>query len=322
MNDHQILVPLDGSVLAECVLPYVVATARVFGSKIILLRVITPTGNTIENHVIDPLSWEMKKAEAESYLQGKKDQLGQILAPIESYLLEGQPAEKIIEFARNEEVDLIALSSHGQSGLNEWNISSVVQKIILQSQKSILLIRAYNVMDVGLQDIKFQKISTPLDCSQRAELILPMALKIARFFNTRLFLANVTLEPEITCRNPPSQEDLERVEHLTRCNKNYMLNYFDQMIAQITSQGIEVEACVETSKRVSETLHGMMEREKVDLVLLTAHGTTGSQKWPYGNISTSFIIYGSTPIIILQDLMPEEIEVSQAAMVAREYKGH
>jgi nucleotide-binding universal stress UspA family protein len=322
MHSYQILVPLDGSVLAECVLPHVVAIASVFGSKITLLRVIPPPGNGGESHVIDPLSWEMKKVEAVSYLQRKKEQLEQIFTSIEYQLAEGQPAEKIIEYARNENIDLIALSSHGQSGLHEWNISSVVQKIILHSQKSILLIRAYNAMDIGLRDVRYQKLSVPLDCSQRAELILPMAKKIAEFFDAQLHLMHVTREPEITCRNPPPQEELDWARWLTEHNKNNMLIYFEQLSAQMSSQGVEVKSCVRTSKNVLETLHAMMEEEKVELVLLTAHGSTGSHKWMYGNLATSFIIYGSTPVIILQDLMPEEIEESQAAIVAREYKGH
>jgi len=320
MPDHQILVPLDGSVLAECVLPHVVALGRVFGSKIILLRVITPA--TDEGHVIDPFSWEMQKAEAISYLQGKKELLNQLMDSVEYQLFEGKAAEKITEYARQENVDLIALSSHGQSGLNEWNISSVVQKIIFYAQKSILLIRAYHAMDVGIQDVRYQKLAMPLDCPQRAELVLPMAAHIAKFYGARLLLTHVIREPEITCRNPPTEAELDLSRKLIECNKNYMEKYFEQLTSQLSHQGVEIQSELRTSSNVSETLHELMEDEKVDLVLLTAHGMTGSHKWPYGNLATSFIIYGSKPIIILQDLNPEEIENSQAEIAAREYKGH
>jgi nucleotide-binding universal stress UspA family protein len=322
MQDHRIIVPLDGSVLAECVLPHVVAIARVFDSNITLLRVITPSNKTDENQPIDPLSWEVKKAEAESYLKETRDRLQQVFESVEYQLLEGQPAEKIIEYTREQKVDLIALSSHGKSGLNEWNISSVVQKIILRSQKSILLIRAYNIMDIGLQDVKYERIATPLDCSQRAELIMPLASHISKHFDAQLLLLHINKEPEIACRTPPPEDDLDLVRKLTQRNNEYASEYFDQLSSQISRQGIRVTSRILTSKNVSDSLHGLIKEEDVGLVLLTAHGTTGSQKWSYGSLATSFIIYGSTPTIILQDLKPEDIEESQAELVAREYKGH
>jgi len=60
----------------------------------------------------------------------------------------------------------------------------------------------------------------------------------------------------------------------------------------------------------------------VDLVLLGAHGYSGQRKWPYGSITTSFIEYGSMPLLIVQDLDPEEIELTQAEKAAAEEKGH
>lgn len=322
MQAHRIIVPLDGSVLAECVLPHVVALAKVFDSSITLLRVILPSDDAGEDQVIDPLTWEMKKAEAESYLKEKKDQLDEVCKHVEYHLQEGRAAEKIIEYARSEEVDLIALSSHGQSGLNEWNISSVVQKIILQSQKSILLIRAYDIQKAGLDEVRYSKLAAPLDCSQRAELILPMASHISKHFGAQLLLVHVNREPEIICRNPPSSEDMDLVHELANRNEKYASEYFEQVTSQVSRQDVQVEYRVQTSKNVSETLHELMKEEGVGLVLLTAHGTTGSQRWTYGSLATSFIIYGSIPIIILQDLKPEEIEKSQAEIAAREYKGH
>ncbi|MGW8249393.1 MAG: universal stress protein, partial [Anaerolineales bacterium] len=184
------------------------------------------------------------------------------------------------------------------------------------------LIRAYDILDVELDEVSYQKLATPLDCSQRSELILPMASRIANYFNAQLLLVHVNREPEIICRNPPSSEDLELIEKLTKRNEKYASEYFEQVTSQVSRQDVQVQLRIRTSNKVSETLHELVKDEQVGLVLITAHGTTGSQKWTYGSLATSFIIYGSTPIIILQDLKPEEIEKSQAEIAAREYKGH
>lgn len=322
MKDHQILVPLDGSVLAECVLSHVVALGRVFNSHIILLRVISPQDMDSKDQVVDPVYWEMKKAEAIAYLKEKMEQLEKIMPSMEYHVVDGKPAEKILEFIRQNSVDMIALSSHGESGLNEWNISSVVQKIIMQSQISILLIRAYRAIKVGLADVRYHKLATLLDCSKRAELVLPVISTIAKYYNAQLLLTHIIRKSEITCPSQPSKEELSLADQLTEINRNHATTYLQNLTTQLTDQDVEVMFCIEVSEKPAETVHKLLDEEGVELVMLTAHGTSGGQKWPYGSLATSFFLYGSIPVIILQDLRPEEIETSKAEIAAKEYKGH
>ena len=60
----------------------------------------------------------------------------------------------------------------------------------------------------------------------------------------------------------------------------------------------------------------------MDLVVISAHGYSGNAKWPYGSLTTSFIEYGTTPLLIVQDLAPGEVALSEAQAAAREVKGH
>jgi nucleotide-binding universal stress UspA family protein len=322
MKDHRILVPLDGSVLAECVLPHVVAVGKVFDSSITLLRVLSPAADREKNQVIDPIAWEMKKAEAVSYLKEIKEHLDQELPSVDYHFFEGNPAEKILEFARQNPVDLIALSSHGKSGLHEWNISSVVQKIIMQCQKSVLLVRAYHAINVGLADIRYQELAALLDCSKRAELVLPVISAIARFYKSRLLLTHIIRETEIICPAPPPKEEQDLANMLTEINRRYATSYLQNITVQMTNQDLDARSRIEISNKPTETMHTLMDDENIELVMLTAHGITGSQKWPYGSLAASFFLYGSIPVIILQDLKPEQIEASKAEIAAKEYKGH
>lgn len=70
------------------------------------------------------------------------------------------------------------------------------------------------------------------------------------------------------------------------------------------------------------SLHELVEREKADLVVLSGHGYSSRMKWPYGGVTNSFIQYGTTPLLIVQDLPPEEIELTEAEAAIREIKGH
>lgn len=319
---HHILIPLDGSVLAECVLPHVGAIARAFESRLTLLHVMEPVPGGNLRMVLDPLEWQIKKAEAAAYLDEKVAQLRTFFPEVEALLVEGQPAEKIIETAYKDQVDLIAVSSHGQSGLSEWNISSVVQKIILRSKKSIFLVRAYQPLQDNIEGFHYGRLAVPLDSSIRAECILPVAVKLASFFGAQLLLAHVIHKPEINCHEPPSQDDLALVNQLVERNQVKAAHYFEQLHSRLSIQGIQLETHVRVETDISYTLHDLIQQEHVELVLLSAHGYSGNPKWPYGSVTTSFIVYGSTPLLIVQDLSPEQMEQTQAEIAAREYTGH
>src|SRR4030042_1106385 len=107
-----ILVPLDGSALAECVFPHVSAMAQAAGARISLIHVTEHSGDRVP--AIDPLDWHMIKAEAEAYMNGVSIRLKEAGLQVASYLEEGHVAECIIKFAHQNDVDLIVLSSHGR----------------------------------------------------------------------------------------------------------------------------------------------------------------------------------------------------------------
>jgi nucleotide-binding universal stress UspA family protein len=321
MMNH-ILIPLDGSALAECVLPHILAIGRAFDARFTLLHVLEPPHMTGSEQAIDPLEWHLKKQEAEEYLERIATQLRGKSLKVKEVILEGLPAEYIIDFSNNNDVDLIALSTHGRSGLSGWNVSSVVQKIILRSFKSTLLIRAYKLPGLGLTDIQYNRLFVGLDYSTRAEYILPVAINLAKYFKAQLILGTVVRRPEILHRFPVSEEDEGLVTSITERNYNAVSHYFEQLRSQLSLQGIEVETRLLTSDNTTSTLHDMVEQENADLVMLVAHGHSDEGRWPYGSMATSFIAYGTTSLMIMQDLSGEDIKRSQAEMAAREIKGH
>src|SRR5512143_1035066 len=106
----RILVPLDSSKLAECVLPHLVAIAQICEPEVQLLRVLEPFGVTARMRMIDPVDWQIRKAEAESYLSGIAERLKNAGLRVSTQLYDGRPAEQIIEVANSWDADLIMMS--------------------------------------------------------------------------------------------------------------------------------------------------------------------------------------------------------------------
>ena len=94
--------------------------ARAFQSQVTLLTVLERGTRLDCTYGVDPLEWRIRKLEAESYLRGLTDRLQESGLPLKKRTLEGEAAEQIVDFAHYTGVNLIILSSHGQSGLTTW----------------------------------------------------------------------------------------------------------------------------------------------------------------------------------------------------------
>jgi nucleotide-binding universal stress UspA family protein len=137
----QILLPMDGSSLAEQALPHAVALAGSFQVELILLKVLVP----LANNLCLPIG-ALKKAEAATRELAHEylDQIAtrvQATFPITTVTLEGQPYGKIIHFAENEQVDLIVMCTRGHSGISRWLMGSVSDCIVRGARTPLLLIR-------------------------------------------------------------------------------------------------------------------------------------------------------------------------------------
>ena len=316
--DH-ILVPLDGSRLAECVLPHGVAVARAFGSRVTLLRVLERPAAGGRTPSVDPLEWQIRMTEANLYLDGVVARLQEVGVQARSALLEGQAAEQIIEFAQSHSAELIVLSSHGRSGLSSWNISSVVQKIILRAYMPTMIVRAYNPVTDDLMGLRYRRLLVPLDGSQRAECALPLAADLARFHESQLLLVHLVCQPEMPRRVPLTDEESDMIAQITERNRAAAARYLGQLRSLLS---VEVETRLEVSGDLAAALHSIVEQEAVDLVVLSAHGHSGREKWAYGTTALCFIVYGTTPLLIVQDLPRNMVERSSAEISATERAGH
>lgn len=309
-----IIVPLDGSTVAASVIPHVVAMARATDAKVTLLHVMVEPSTTRLG--VDPVSWQLQKSEAQAYLDAVCERLTPLISlPPESVLLEGRTADRIIEYVRQSNSDLVVLSSHGQSGVSGWNVSSVAQKVIGRVGSSILLVRAYQMAGQpdADADLHYQRIVVPLDGSARAEHVLPVATALAEWHNTQLYLAHVVTPPALLQRMPITPEDSALVEQVVARNQSYAQRYLEQLQQRLRP---EPHIDVLTGENIAVTLHQFVSQQAADLLVMSAHGQSAQRQWPYGTLVTSFIDHGATSLLVLQDMPAGAIEPTAAELAA------
>ena len=156
---QKIMVPLDGSKLAECVLPHVEELATCCGTEQVILVSVTEriTGYRVIEDYTEPLGERLVPGSGERLVPeavGKKEKqaqryLGKIAKTLEAKgikvlteVLLGKPAEEITLYAANQGCDLIIMASHGRSGLSRWAHGSVADKVFRASGVPILMVRA------------------------------------------------------------------------------------------------------------------------------------------------------------------------------------
>lgn len=319
MLEH-ILLPLDGSALAERVIPHAVSLTEAFNSKLTLLRVVFQDDDTNALGFVNPMEWQMRKTEAESYLKSVQQRLQTAGIDSQVQIFEGKPAHQIVEFAKANDVQLVIMSSHGSSGLSEWNINSTVQKVLFRAHIPVMIIRAYQEPYEDIKGLSYKRILLPLDGSKRAECTLPLAESLSAAQSSTIFLAHIVEEPYLPCQTPLSNEDQAVIEKMNEINLSESENYLRQVKRNLKTQ--HVETIIESSIKPTLTLHNIIDREQIDLVLLSAHGFSGDNRWPYGKIALNFIAFGTTPLIIIQDLSRDDILKTLAEQYAEQSKGH
>ena len=143
-----ILVPLDGSKRAEAILPHVEQLAHRYDAKVVFLRVIEPVTAVIglegTPYMLYQQEFEQRIGQAESYLKALQGEFREKGIEARMHVVHGPVVEAIIDTAQREDVDLIAIASHGRSGLSQVFYGSVAAGVLHRADRPLLLIRSQN----------------------------------------------------------------------------------------------------------------------------------------------------------------------------------
>jgi nucleotide-binding universal stress UspA family protein len=191
----RMLVPLDGSELAERALPYAKELAIHLGSEVILINVRMPAENPDEpehrfyiSKMAAATEQDIKKSPALPPGQKVKVESAIIGSPG----LLTHPAEEIVDYAEKENVSLIVMATHGRTGIRRWTLGDTANKVARASKCPVLLIRANT--DVP-KSVHLDKILVTLDGSKQSESVLPYIENLASKLKTKISLLNIVEPP-------------------------------------------------------------------------------------------------------------------------------
>jgi nucleotide-binding universal stress UspA family protein len=302
---NKILIPLDGSELAERALEPAFALARQAEGEVLLVRVsalerlLVPDLHGIGGYGLLWPDQSLARAEEEgaAYLKSVQTRKAPQNLPVRAEVFEGGVAEVIMDTAAAEKVDLIVMSSHGYSGITRWVLGSVAERVLGGAPCPVLVVRSPRPL---------RHVLIPLDGSPLSEQAVAPGLAVAAAFG-----AEVTLFRAIPKVDVWEMRELDQAEHglgwcLAENVRKEAEDYLSNVIAAHPHPGLEAKLEVMFDP-AAESILEYAETHEIDLIAMSTHGRTGLARWVYGSV-TAKVLHGSRHSMLI--VRPAKHELS------------
>jgi len=287
----RVIVPLDGSPLAEQVLPYVYVMARGLQCPITLVRAYDLPANMdgVDGSTLDRISDNLRH-DAHSYLARVNSLLAGIGSTVSVAERQGDAASIIVDEAEKGPNTLVMISSHGRSGVTRWVMGSVAEKVLQATNNPLLIARGQPTEGSSLIEgerkpedwgslVTIKKIIVPLDGSPVSEQVIPHAMAFAGSLGVSLIPVRVS--------NSPS-DDSENTEYLNNITKRFRDENLNSDVGEVL-HGNPATAIIEMTERIPDSL-----------VAMTTRGRSGIQRWVMGSVTERVVRHSSTPALVIR----------------------
>lgn len=293
----RILVPLDGSRLAQQAIFHAAVFAEAFESELHLLQVVEPN-DADSGSTFDGLDWELRCSQCRHYLQELQASLAARNIKAHIHVAEGDPPTEINGFCRAHDMNLVAMTAYGVGGITEFHHGSTVQKIISNSEQSLLIIRPET--GVTEEAASYQRLLVAMDGSRRSDWAVMLGATLAREMGAVLDLVQIVQEPTIAPGVAASAEGREIISRLVEFCRQDAQRHMEDIRARLPAD-LQVVMRVRVAQEIPPLLEELVHHDQVDLLVLSAHGTSESGLRPYSPVTENIIAHVSCPVLIFQD---------------------
>jgi len=293
---RRILFPTDFSQRAQAALPAAVSLAETHGAELHFLHVANTNGNKSAD-VPNPFPGE---AEARETLESGRGAPGG--TRVTRNVTRGRtPGVAILEFARDLDVDLIVMGSHGRRGFQLWNVGSVTEDVLRHAQRPVLVVRTG---EDGTENPKTRRILVPIDFSDATRKLLSHAIELSRTMDASLELIHVI---EI-----PTYPDFYVATLGLPENRRAALDRLKRLAGDLASN-FPVAVRVKHG-RVPNEISEYAAAHGHDLIVMASHGHTGVRRVLLGSATEGVVRRAPCPVLVLKEtgkqLLPEAVAVA------------
>jgi nucleotide-binding universal stress UspA family protein len=294
----KLLVPLDGSKTAEQVLSFARILAATLKLPVELLDVIDISA--MSAHIASDKARYLDALIAEGE-RVSREYLAEIAAgfggaKVSCRVIRGKPADAIIEHAGAEKGTLIAMATHGRSGLDRWMLGSVAEKVMRGSRNPLFLVRAH---DEGATDgaATIRSIVVPLDGSELAESVLPTVTAIAKTLDLEVVLCRAY---ELAASAYYGSEDyLPNYDEMLRHVKVEAESYLAEKTDALKAVGLTRVSWSALEGSGAEEIIRYAQAHRDALVVMCTHGRSGMSRWVLGSVTERVVRHSDDPVLVV-----------------------
>ena len=297
----RMLIPLDGSKLAENVLPYARALAGVLNLRIELLSVVDSvdfarTMNAGHVRSIDPII-EGTVREGRQYLEAVARSFAGIT--VTCAVEQGQAEEIIIEKAARDKETLICMATRGRSGIHRWLMGSVAEKVLRGATNPLLLVRGN---EEGKSDgtATLKSVIVPLDGSKRAETVLRPAIDLAKKLNLEIVLTRAYQIPISTSYGGAEAAYLPNYDALLTRVREEAGAYLEEKVSELKQNGIEKVSSILLVGSGADEIIDLARGTPDNLIAMCTRGRSGVERWVLGSVTEKVVRHSGDPVLVVR----------------------
>ena len=295
---ERILVTLDGSKLSESILPYARSFARALKIPVEPLQVIDP--DTLmplvvakHGHYHDVLTAEREYSS--NYLRQVATSFSGS-SSVDCSVEIGKPAEVIVDRAAAQAGTLIAMATHGRSGVKRWLLGSVADKVLHAAANHLLLVRTTEEIK-KTEAVSLKRVVVPLDGSKLAEMVIPHALELARKMDLEVVLLRAYALPTPVYSAEDYAPDLgELWEQIKKEAQEYLAEKVDHL----HKEGLRKVSTVLLEGYAANKIIDLGRERPESLVAMCTHGRTGVGRWVMGSVTDRVVRHSGDPVLVIR----------------------
>jgi nucleotide-binding universal stress UspA family protein len=294
-RQQRLIVPLDGSELAEAALPYAEAVVQLLGGSLHLFAVIAPEPGGI--FALAPEiraqteQWQCQATTAYLETLVRQSRERGVVADAETVV--GNPTDEILAVAERQGATMVVMATHGRGGVQRLYLGSVADKVMRTAHQPTLLISPHEDTPAR-QPIRLRRIAVPLDGSPLAEAALSTATALATAAGARLMLVRMHSLPVTTTMAYPYVPELGAVEaDLEQEARQYLEGVRQRLPAAITTKIAVLRGAP------TVVLTDYLLEEGTDLVVMTTHGRGGFRRLIMGSTADRVVRLG-LPVLLIR----------------------
>ena len=303
-NRAAVVVPLDGSELAERALPLARAFMPANGELVLVEVLPGPTALTelATAELLTPVELDAdQNAEARGQMEAVAQRLRDEGVAARALVLEGEPVHEITRVASELQAELIVMATHGRGALRRLAHGSVADGVSRRAATPVLLVRVRNANDHELADAQVRRLVVPHDGSETAAQAVPVATRYAKILNVPVLLVRAVnpsgdLQMAFAPAGGPDTISSAVYEEVLEDEENAANSSLDAVKAEMANQGVTVtsEVMIGTAVAVIGEMHA-----PGDVVVMSSHGRSGIGRWLLGSVAETLVREGTAPVIVV-----------------------